>query len=324
MSTHNKNTFAQGEVVTVKINGEFVQGVYEEWHTDFNLPVVIVGGRRYYRKVHSRGGESPVSSPNTPSPKLKQSRFDVNTRFQFIEQLVDMVIAGESNAVIISGSGGLGKTYTVRSRLKLAKLVDMDELVDEGNEEGEDEESVSKHADEKHFKIIKGYSTPKALYRLLYDNRERLVIFDDCDSVWDNPTSVSLLKGVLDSYDTRRVSWLSEIKDEDLPQSFEFKGQIIFISNLSLTDLDQAVLSRSQYVDVSMTAVEKVDRIQSIAKDIRPEMRAEWKQEAIDLLKEHADNIGDLNIRTYLKVLDIRKRNAANWKDLAEYVITAL
>jgi hypothetical protein len=303
----NKHSFEQGQLVSVKVNGELVEAAYEGWHEEYNMAIVLYKGKRLYRKVYLAGA---VSKPTGKPSEIKQSRFDVNTRFKFIEDVVDMVVAGESKSVIISGSGGLGKTYTVMARLKQAELNDFDDV----------------DADEAHYVVFKGFSTPKSLYRLLYTHRERIVVFDDMDSVWDNPTAVSLLKAALDSYETRRISWLSELRndDDDLPQSFEFKGKVIFVSNLSLTELDQAVLSRSLYVDVSMTAQEKIERIKAISGDIRPDMRTELKTEALDLLKEHADSIGDLNIRTFLKVLEIRQKGAENWRDLAEYVITAL
>jgi hypothetical protein len=144
--------------------------------------------------------------------------------------------------------------------------------------------------------------------------------------VWDNPTTVSLLKAALDSYETRNISWFSEMKSEDdeLPQRFEFKGKIIFVSNLALTDLDQAVLSRCLYVDVSMNAEEKVQRIKALKKQIRTDMPEKMKDECIAVIEKHAANIGDLNIRTFLKVCEIRHNDKPNWRDLAEYVITAL
>jgi hypothetical protein len=101
---------------------------------------------------------------------------------------------------------------------------------------------------------------------------------------------------------------------------------VIFVSNLSLIELDQAVLSRCLYVDVSMTRDEKIQRIGKLAKAIRPELDDQAKDEALDLLRDETilPSIGDLNIRTFLKVLEIRDNGGENWRDIAEYVITAL
>lgn len=297
MST--KEQYYEGQEVTVKINGVPVQAIYRGWSTDYNLAIVEVNGRRFYRKIQvQRSGGSSTSV------EAKPSRFSIGQRFEFIENVVDMVVIGDSKSVIISGSGGLGKTFTV---LRCLRQVGLEEETD--------------------YEIVKGFTTPKSLYRLLWRNRKRIVVFDDCDSVWDNPTSVSILKAALDSYETRRLSWLSEgfrNEDDDLPQTFEFEGKIIFVSNQSLAELDQAVLSRCLFVDVSMTAAEKIDRIRSLVPEIRKDMTMESKLEVVDELERLRDQIGDLNIRTFLKGCDIRHRASDNWQELLEYVVTAL
>jgi hypothetical protein len=333
----NEHSFQRGQIVQVKVQGEIVDAKYVDWHHEYNMAIVEHGGKRIYRKVWSAAGvQASGGRPAAAPVPVKASKFSIDQRFGFIENLCDMVIAGESRAVIICGSGGLGKTYTVTKRLGAAGLRPVQELLaqaagDEESEEdnGDEQDETVEKVDERlknAYEMVKGFTTPKALYRLLYNNRDRIVIFDDCDSVWDNPVCVSLLKAALDSYDTRRLSWLSELRndDDDLPQSFEFTGQIIFISNLSLNQLDQAVLSRSLYVDVSMTPDEKIQRIKTISKDIKPEWAKKEKDDSIELLSELKDNIGDLNIRTFLKVLEIRHKGADNWRDLAEYVVTAM
>lgn len=355
--------YEKGDDVTVSVDRTLVTATYDGDGTAEGYPgyaMILYNGRRMPRKIKDNLG---AKKPTDLAPPLKQSRFDVNRRFQFIENSVNMVIKGDSKSLIVSGSGGLGKTFTVRECLDRAGLRDVDDF-----EENEDTEELGLEQEKLgDFTIVKGFSTPKALYRLLWQNKDRIIIFDDCDSVWNDDTSVSLLKCALDSYETRRIHWLSMIKDEsDLPQSFEFTGKVIFVSNLSLTQLDQAVLSRCLYVDVSMTSQEKIDRIKNISGNIRQDMPDDQKAEALKLLEEHKDNIGDLNIRTYMKVLEIRhahkdaqcpdckstdvstpdpqatarvdrvlykcrqckkefKRDEAygDWRDMAEYVITA-
>lgn len=293
--------------VRVKYEGNMVTAVYKGWHHQYDLAIVEFDGRKLYRKVFEIVRSGTAAKPVTEKPK---SRFTIGQRFSFIETLVDMVVSGSSKSVIITGSGGLGKTYTVMERLKKAGLGDVD---DEDVEDGD-------------YQIIKGFTTPKSLYRLLYNNRDRIVIFDDCDSVWDNVVAVSLLKAALDSYETRRISWMTEIRndDDDLPQSFLFTGKVIFVSNLQLNQLDQAVLSRCLYVDVSMTAAEKIERIRAISPNIRKDLGRPMHDDALALLEKFKDQIGDLNIRTYLQVLDIRAGDKTDWKDIAEYVVTAI
>jgi len=119
----------------------------------------------------------------------------------------------------------------------------------------------------KDFIRVKGHCTPKALFNLLRDNPSDLIVFDDCDSPLLEKTSLNLLKSALDS-DDRWVHWETtravvegEGKEDT---SFEFFGTCIFISNLAFDDIDQAILSRSIFVDVSMTADEKIKRMATI------------------------------------------------------------
>jgi hypothetical protein len=304
-----------GSPVTVKVQGEIVNGTYQGWSEKYGLAIVEVNGQRLYRKLQN--GSSPASPKQTVVPK--KSRFDINTRFTFIEEVVDMVAAGDSKSVIITGDGGLGKTHTVMDRLA-SRGLECAEVAIDGDEEEQEEGTTRRGAGD--YVVIKGFVTSRALYDLLYENRDRLIVFDDCDSVWEVPTSVSLLKAALDSYDKRTISWLTATSP-DIPRSFEFTGRVIFVSNLHLGELDQAVLSRCLYVDVSMTTEEKIERIRHVAPRVRPDMAQDAKDEVIELLDSVRDQIGDLNIRTFLKACEIRSRNSANWRDLVEYVVTA-
>ena len=174
------------------------------------------------------------------------------------------------------------------------------------------------------FVVIKGYSTPKGLYRTLYENRNSIIVFDDCDSVLKDTVSLNLLKGALDSYSKRIISWRADIKDEDLPTSFEFKGRVVFISNMSSTQLDQAIISRSMSVDVTMTTEQKVERMRHLVTEqsFMPDFDLVSKNDALNLIASLADSVKELSLRTLIQVTKIRKANPNNnWKDLAEYAI---
>lgn len=111
---------------------------------------------------------------NNESTEIKE--FTINQKFDMIGSMVSMVCEGNSNALIISGDGGLGKTHTVVSAIKEHKL-----------------------EEDKDVMTIKGYSTPKALYCKLYEamqiNKKMLVVFDDCDSILENDTAINILQG---------------------------------------------------------------------------------------------------------------------------------
>jgi hypothetical protein len=263
---------------------------------------------KHLEYVLKKAGKQSVSEPI-------ESRFTINQRFGFLSDMVVMLARGDQPSVVVTGPGGLGKSHTVTTTLRKAGLKDMSIL---------DDYEIGAQVPKNAFVVIKGYSTPKGLYRTLYENRNSIIVFDDCDSVLKDTVSLNLLKGALDSYSKRIISWRADIKDEDLPTSFEFKGRVVFISNMSSSQLDQAIISRSMSVDVTMTAVQKVERMRFLVKekDFMPDFDLVSKNDALNLIDELVDNVKELSLRTLIQVTKIRRSNPNNnWKELAEYAI---
>ena len=245
-------------------------------------------------------------------------KFCINSRFGFVEKLVNMVSSGVQPSAVITGQGGLGKTYTVMKTLKTAGIQDYNEVVAKLP-------SGSRINMSKLFVTIKGYSTPKGLYRTLFENNNAVIVFDDCDSILKDPVALNLLKGALDSYGKRIISWNAESfgRDDDLPRSFEFKGKVIFISNMDQNNIDQAIRSRSMMIDLSMTDDQKIDRMEFIAKsdEFMPEYDATIKADALALIRELKEEAKEISLRTLISVAKIRAANPNDYKDLATYVL---
>ena len=246
-------------------------------------------------------------------------KFGINERFGFVEKIVGMVATGVQPSTVITGQGGLGKTYTVMKTLQANGLKDFNEVVQKL--------PVGATIPMKTVYVtIKGYSTPKGLYRTLFENQNATIVFDDCDSILKDPVALNLLKGALDSYGKRIISWNAESfgKDDDLPRSFEFKGRVIFISNMDQDKIDQAIRSRSMMIDLSMTDDQKIDRMEHIAAsdEFMPEYTAEIKADALALIREVKDEAKEISLRTLISVAKIRAANPHDYKDLATYVLT--
>lgn len=250
----------------------------------------------------------------TPTAAETNSRFTINQRFGFVTDMVTMLARGEQASVVVSGPGGLGKSHTVVAALNTSGFRDLTTL---------DEVGIGDNVPPNSYRVIKGYSTPKGLYRTLYENRNGVVVFDDCDSVLKDPVSLNLLKAALDSYSRRIISWRADIRDEDLPTVFEFKGRVVFISNLASHSLDQAIISRSLAVDLSMTPAQKIDRMRFLLdqEDFMPDYDKEHKVDAMSLIARLVDSVKELSLRTLIQVTKIRKSAGNNWQDLAEYAI---
>ena len=231
-----------------------------------------------------------------------ESEFTINQRFGFLEKFTNMVLDGETVSAIVTGEGGLGKSHTIMGALEKRGWIEGTQYV-----------------------VVKGYATPKALYGTLWEHRDKTIIFDDCDSVLKDAVSLNLLKGALDSYDKRTISWLQKgFIDDKLPNSFEFQGNIIFISNMSSDKLDQAVKSRSITIDLSMTLKDKIERMNYILPSVMPSYPMDMKQAALDFMAQHADIAKEFNMRTLQKIIKITHAYGDNpeWKDAAKYLLT--
>ena len=267
----------------------------------------------YVKDQLAKQGFSVGSQANDLTPKA--SEFGINERFGFVEKMVSMVAKKTIASAIITGQGGLGKTHTVLKALKEHGMQDTTDL--------SQFEIGAKINTPKAFRLIKGFSTAKGLYRTLFEGNGQVLVFDDCDSVLKDPVALNLLKGALDSYGERWISWNADFKDDDLPKSFKFTGTIVFISNMDLHKIDQAVKSRAMCVDLSMTTEQKVERMEVLVAEpeFLPEYSKNFKEDAIAFIRENMNAVANLSLRTLIATTKIRAEGG-DWKQLAKYVIT--
>ena len=281
----------------------------------------FVDGKMVSRSKHRSYVERHINNLGlaVDTPKVEQQpkidEFGINKRFDFVDQMVRMVSAKTIASAIITGQGGLGKTHTVIKSLKSAGFADVTDLASF--------EVGTRIVSPKSFRVIKGFSTAKGLYRTLFEGNGMVLVFDDCDSVLKDPVALNLLKGALDSYGDRYINWNADIRDDDLPRSFKFTGSIVFISNMDLDRIDQAVRSRAMCVDVSMTQSQKLERMQVIMKDpeFLPEYNIEYKAEALLFIDGIKDKVQNLSLRSLISAVKIRAQGG-DWKSLAKYVLT--
>ena len=201
-------------------------------------------------------------------------------------------------SLVVTGGPGNGKSHTIVKTIQ-----------DNGLTEGDN------------YVVFKGYSTARGLYNTLYDHNGKLIVFDDCDSVLEDKTSLNILKSALDSYDKRTISWMAKLgKSDEYPNQFDFTGRIIFISNKDKSDMDEAILSRSLSVDLSMTGDEKIQRMSHVLPQILPDMDMKVKKDALDFLKENKDN-ESVNLRSLIMVSKIRKEFPRKWRGISQYML---
>lgn len=230
---------------------------------------------------------------------LEPSRFSIEERFQFFEKIVDLVINKSALAAIICGPPGIGKTYNVFRMLK-----------ESGKKEDID------------YITIKGNISPLGLFRILQINADKIIVMDDCDSCLFNPSCVNLLKSALDNHDKRVITWASFIvsKMEDLNEQFEFLGKMLFVSNMSQSSIDPAIISRSFCLDLKMTKADILEHIENLSPSICSKMTKEDRDKALGFIENNINNVKELNLRT-LQKLEKLINSGNNWEKLAEYIL---
>jgi hypothetical protein len=286
------------------IDGKFVGFV--------NGKAVVKSTSKYYVQRQLDGQK--LAFRDAPAPVV--SEFGINQRFAFVEQMVDMIVQKTLPSAVITGEGGLGKSYTVLKSLEKNGFTNLTDLANF--------EVGSKVNKAKSYTVVKGYSTAKGLYRTLFENNGMVIVFDDCDSILKDDVAKNLLKGALDSYSKRYISWMADMRDDDLPKSFEFTGSIVFVSNMALDKIDQAIRTRSLVVDLTMTEEQKVERMEviSLSDEFLPEISLVAKSQALAFLKANAGKIPNMSLRSLIAVTKIANTGNPQWKDLAKYVLT--
>jgi hypothetical protein len=242
------------------------------------------------RVTRVAGGPAPIkATAGKMSFMTVVETRDPQTMFDNLERLTKMVGRGIQPSLVITGMAGVGKTHLVKETLKQMGL----------------KESYD-------FEHFKGKATAAGLYLTLYANSDKIVVLDDCDSVFKDENAVNILKAALDSYDTRQISYISSkpLKDEygePVPARFEFTGKIIFISNISQSKLDEAVRSRSFVSDISMNTEQMFTRMEQLLPTMETKIPLPAKQQALSVMKQlHAKYDGvDINLRSFIKAARI-------------------
>lgn len=236
--------------------------------------------------------------------QVKVSEFSVEERFDFIAQFTKLTATGVIPSLVVTGSGGLGKTQTITDTLHAMKLKE-DTI---GEIDGD-------------FVFIKGYTTPRNLYTTLYHYNNKIIVLDDCDSSFKDPIGANILKAALDSGKKRVISWGAESKDDTVPSRFEFTGKVIFISNMTIDKFPQAILSRSMVVDLTLNLDEKVERISQVFKTERNYDRQD-KIEVLQFIIDNKNKFKDLNIRSAFNTLKMKVALGEGWEKMALYSAT--
>ena len=240
-------------------------------------------------------------------------------RFEILDDMTRAVKAGKVRAMIVTGPPGVGKSFGVENVLSKHDVF----------------ANVAQDEKLKKYEVVKGAMSAIGLYKKLYEfsDKKSILVFDDCDSVLLDDLSLNILKAALDSGKKRMIHWNTDsrlLRAEGVPNSFEFKGGAIFITNIKfenvkskkLQDHLEALESRCHYLDLTIdTEREKILRIEQIVED---GMLADYEfeqytvDEIIQFIKDNKKKLRELSLRMVLKLADLKKSMPANWRAVAE------
>ena len=274
-------------------------------NAEANNELLMVSASGRVTRIENTNPKTQPAAPKMSFMSVIEKR-DPQQMFSNLERLTKMVGKGIQPSLVITGSAGTGKTFLVKDTLTKMGLKERNEFV--------------------HFK---GRATAAGLFVTLYDNCDKIIVLDDCDSVFKDPDAVNMLKAALDSYDTRNISYITSkpLKDQfgtHLPRSFEFTGKIIFISNLDQSTLDEAIRSRSFVSDISMTTEQMFMRIEGLMEKMENKIPTKAKQQAMTIMKELNEKYDGIsvNLRSFIKAARICAMGFENARDMvAEQII---
>jgi predicted AAA+ superfamily ATPase len=228
------------------------------------------------------------------------------------------VLNGDIRAMIVAGPPGVGKSYGIEGELERANLFDQ----------------ISGRRVKS--EMIKGTASALGMYKALYkySDENSVIVFDDCDSILLDEVCLNLLKGALDSGKKRRISWLADshsLRNEGIPDQFDFKGGVIFITNLKFDQMKSqktrdhldAIQSRCHYLDLTLdTMHDKILRIKQIARTGELFSDFAFNQFDQDLIIEFmTDNqarLREVSLRMAIKIAQLKKSFPLKWVALAK------
>jgi hypothetical protein len=241
-------------------------------------------------------------------------------RFDILEDMTRAVKKGDVRSMIVTGPPGVGKSFGVEKVLSKHDVF----------------ADVANDSKLKKYEVVKGAMSAIGLYKKLYEfsDKKNILVFDDCDSVLLDDLSLNILKAALDSGKKRMIHWNTDsrlLRQEGVPNSFEFKGGAIFITNIKfdhvkskkLRDHLEALESRCHYLDLTIdTQREKLLRIKQVIRDAGMldayELEDDAKQEVVEFINANAERMRELSLRMVLKVADIRVSMPERWQAVVE------
>lgn len=252
----------------------------------------------------------PTAEKSSETYEERDAR--IRKRFNVLQRMANRIVEDDLPALIVSGPPGLGKSHTIETTLQ-------------------------ENCDEENYDIICGSITAPGLLIALHEQKDGgTVVLDDCDDVFRDETCLNILKAVLDSSAKRMVSYRKQaawMDEYGIPQTFEFKGSVVFCTNIDFEAAIQkgnamgqhfkALIDRSLYLSLTMrTQDDFICRINQVClEDGMLEgmgLTYEQAEEVMDFIMTNASRFYGLSLRLAMQIATCILIDEDNWQDDVE------
>jgi len=218
-------------------------------------------------------------SINTEKKTSHIGRMSLVEQFDTLEQYVRIMTDGVINALYVYGTPGTGKTETVVRSLKKNNAV---------------------------YEYFQGgVKDTYSIAKILYENRaNKIIVFDDFDSIFKIKGAVDILKTALQDHENRTITWADgtkRTKRDTIPRRFEFTSAVIFVSNRPR--VDAALKDRSMIVNIEASKIEILEWVHLHFDTFMPKIPLTVKTIVYEFIKSNIGRFGSMSYRVFKKAL---------------------
>lgn len=303
-------------VSRVRFKDQALDGTYPLVRID-DTSVVILHPTHGNIRVAKTNTNLPGATPVTLS--YDDLLADIKSRFDTLSRIMDGIVRGNIRSVIVSGAPGVGKTFTIESKLEAAKAA----------------------GKIKKYTLVRGTISPIGLFVALWENRQEgeVLVIDDSDGVYADEAGVNIIKAATDSGKKRTISYLKEVamfEQNGIPKTFQYSGSFVVVTNLDMAREVaskskmavhlSAVMNRAIYLDLAIHSQQAlIARIEDVIRTtqmLQDEGLDAAQIEAVLLwLKENQSNVRSLSLRTAMILAGMILTEPTTWKLTAKVTL---
>lgn len=213
--------------------------------------------------------------------------------------LLTVQVSDKMHALIVEGPAGWGKTTAVDEAMKQAGVNGVH---------------------------LGAYSTPLNLFNFLHQHSDKFVVIDDCAGLFNDQSSMSILKAATWGQSKGRVIRWGSTSSKAAIDEFVFHGKLIIICNSFPTTPDaDAVRSRSfpYRIDISIGRAKELLVKAATDKNWYPDTKK--SQAVVKFLSSRLtdSSITQISYRTLQMGYELAKHNTDQWESLLNSMIVS-